>query len=368
MNKENLHKLIDRYEENFYLINNSEHEEIFKWASVKHFRDVWFSEDAKNMSFSQMFNEARKEFNILMDNSYVCPSNGVVKIAEKDQDSVAHLFNDVLFANDNGDIKQRQINMELFLEGFDKLRQKYYPQSFKFKQERHSASCYLFCYDPNKNYIYRYSEAETFAQYIEFGKDIGSGQDFRLDYYYEMCDQIVEALKEHNSLLEKHFAFLTEKHYRDESLHLLAFDIMYCSRAYNFYSGMMHASKKESLKAFTQAQAREKEKLEKESKINELENQIFELENKIEQFRDISLINVEVEHSKYGKGVIIAQDKNEVVIKFANFEKRFVIHKKYLGRPTFEDDANIVEAMSQYGDLLDEINDLRERLEYILNT
>lgn len=104
---------------------------------------------------------------------------------------------------------------------------------------------------------------------------------------------------------------------------------MYCSRAYNFYSRMTHASGKGSLKAFTKAKAREKEKLEKESMINELENQIFELENRIEQFQDISLINVEVEHSKYGKGVIITQDKNEVVIKFADFEKRFVIRKKY---------------------------------------
>ena len=362
MNLENLHKLIDKYEENFYTINSAEHDEIFKWRAMKRFRDIWFSPEAKNMMFSEMFNEARKDFFILMDNSYVSPSNGIVKIAEHEQESVAELFNGVLFADDGGDIVARQNNMEIFLEKFDKLRLKYYPQSFKFKQDRHSVSCYLFFYAPETNYIYRYSEAEAFAQHIEFGKDIGSGQYFRLDYYYEMCDKVVETLKEHQTLIEKHFTFLSEECYRDESLHLLAFDVIYCSRAYNFYSGMTHLSKKESIKAFTEAEAREKERIEKENKIAELQNKIFELEMSVEKYAPISLINVEVVHHKYGKGIIISQDINKVNIKFDSCEKVFVIHKKYAGRPTFENDTEIVEAMSEYDDINTRIKKLKSEL------
>lgn len=362
MNLENLHKLIDKYEENFYTINSAEHDEIFKWRAMKRFRDIWFSPEAKNMMFSEMFNEARKDFFILMDNSYVSPSNGIVKIAEHEQESVAELFNGVLFADDGGDIVARQNNMEIFLEKFDKLRLKYYPQSFKFKQDRHSVSCYLFFYAPETNYIYRYSEAEAFAQHIEFGKDIGSGQYFRLDYYYEMCDKVVEALKEHQTLIEKHFTFLSEECYRDESLHLLAFDVIYCSRAYNFYSGMTHLSKKESIKAFTEAEAREKERIEKENKIAELQNKIFKLEMSVEKYAPISLINVEVVHHKYGKGIIISQDINKVNIKFDSCEKVFVIHKKYAGRPTFENDTEIVEAMSEYDDINTRIKKLKSEL------
>ena len=367
MNLENLHKLIDKYEENFYTLNNTDHDEIFKWRAMKHFRDVWFSPEAKNKAFSELFNEARKNFFILMDNSYVSPSNGIVKIAEQEQDTVAYLFRDVLFADDGGDMVARQNNMELFLDKFDELRVKYYPQSFKFKQDRHSASCYLFFYAPETNYIYRYSEAESFAQCIEFGKDIGSGQYFRLDYYYEMCDKIVEALKEHPTLLEKHFTFLNEKHYKDESLHLLAFDIMYCSRAYNYYNGMIHVSKKESIKAFTESEAREKERIEKENKIVELQNEIFKLEMAIEKYAPISLINVEVDHHKYGKGVIISQEINKVNIKFDFCEKIFVIHKKYAGRPTFENDTEVVEAMSEYDDKLQQIKKLKTQIDLLLS-
>ena len=365
MNLENLHRLIDIYEENFYELNNSEHDESFKWRAAKRFRDVWFSEEAKSMIFSQKFNEAKKLFMNMMDNNYVSPSTGVVKIAEKDQDAMAHIFNDVLFADDGGDIVQRQDNMEYFLDKFDELRMQYYPQSFKFKQDRHSASCYLAFYAPDTNYIYRYSEAEMFAQHIEFGKDIGSGQYFRLDYYYEMCDKVVEALKEHPSLLEKHFTFLTDKHYKDESLHLLAFDIMYCSRAYNYYNGMSHATKKESIKAFTEAQAREQERLEKEVRIAELKNELYELEMQIANYTEISLLNVEVTHSKYGKGIVIAQDVNKLLIKFDDCEKTFVINKKYAGRPTFENDTEIVEAMTEYDELAEKIKKLKLELQRI---
>ena len=65
MNLGNLHRLIDKYEENFYELNNSDHDESFKWRAAKRFRDVWFSEEAKKMTFSEKFNEARKEFFIL---------------------------------------------------------------------------------------------------------------------------------------------------------------------------------------------------------------------------------------------------------------------------------------------------------------
>ena len=51
MNRENLHRLIDKYEEKFYILNGSEHDEIFKWRAAKQFRDVWFSEEVKCAQF-----------------------------------------------------------------------------------------------------------------------------------------------------------------------------------------------------------------------------------------------------------------------------------------------------------------------------
>ena len=54
-----------------------------------------------------------------------------------------------------------------------------------------------------------------------------------------MADLVVEALKEHNSLLQKYEALLKgdPDYYYDPSLHLMAYDLMYCCRCYNFYYG-----------------------------------------------------------------------------------------------------------------------------------
>lgn len=366
MNKENLHSLINRYEENFYTLNNAEHDEIFKWRAAKRFRDVWFSDEAQSLPFSEKFNSAKKEFSILIDNSYVSPSNGIVKIAEQDQDAVERLFTEVLFADDGGDIVARQNNMDRFLEEFDKLHAKYYPQSFKFKQDRHAVSCYLAFYAPDQNYIYRYSDAEAFAQNIEFGKDIGSGESFRLERYYEMCDMIVEALKEHSSLLEKHFTFLSDKCYRDESLHLLAFDLMYCCRTYNYYAGMTHASKKDSIKAFTEAEARAKEAQEKQEKIDVLMAEISELECRAEMFTQISLLNVQVYQPTYGDGVIIEQNVNKIKVRYSDCEKTYFINRKYMNRPKFEDDQATVDAFTEYDELCEKIKRLKSQLERLV--
>ena len=130
MNLENLHKLIDKYEENFYELNNVEHNEIFKWRAMKHFRDVWFSPETKTMKFSEMFNEAKKEFFILMDNSYVSPSNGIVKIAENEEETVERLFNNVLFADDGDNIIARQNNIETFLNEAHQTFLKRFPYYF----------------------------------------------------------------------------------------------------------------------------------------------------------------------------------------------------------------------------------------------
>lgn len=71
MNKDNLHTLIDRYEENYYYINGVGPNEKFKYYAVKGFRDIWFSEEAKTMPFSQMFDEATKHSSIMINNRMI---------------------------------------------------------------------------------------------------------------------------------------------------------------------------------------------------------------------------------------------------------------------------------------------------------
>ena len=61
MNKENLHELINRYENNYHLVTTAPTEEKFKWGAVRGFRDVWFSDNAQAMPFPELFSAAAKE-------------------------------------------------------------------------------------------------------------------------------------------------------------------------------------------------------------------------------------------------------------------------------------------------------------------
>lgn len=361
MNYENLHKLIDRYEENIYYLNNADCDEKFKWHAVQRFQDAWFAPDANTLPFSELFHNAIKGSSILVNNGTVQPANGVVKLAEKAPEEVEHLVRNVLFADDNGDLDLRQDHMEEFLEGMEALLQQHYPASWKYRQDRHAASCYLAMFAPEKNYIYKYSPVEAFAQHVEFGKDIGSGASFKLAHYYELGDIVVAALREHPELLRKHAELLDDTYYRDESLHLLAFDIIYCADTYGYFRDLTHRPKKDAIKAYTLEQQRKAAEEERQAAIDEIDEQILVLENQIDVYRSISLVGTQVQMRTLGTGVVVEQDVNRVRVRFGETEKQYFISKKYPMRPTFEDDAEIVEAMTKYEAKLKELETLKKK-------
>lgn len=362
MNVENLHELINRYEQNLHYVNNADNDEIFKWKAVKCFQDAWFSPEAKTLPFHELFRRAKKESSVLIDNSTVSPANGVVKLAEVAGEEVHHLFCDVLFANDGGDLAVRQNNMELFIEGMEKLRQRHFPANWKYKQDRHAASCYLALYAPGENFIYKYSHAESFARHIEYGKDIGSGVTFSLAHYYEMANAVVEALRYHPTLVEEHSKFLGADYYKDDSLHLLAFDIIYCSSTYGFFRNLKHKSKAEALKDYKAEQARMAEEAKRQASIDAVEERIREVEEELDIYRAISLVGVQVYQKKEGYGIVVRQNVNQIAVEFETGEKAYIVSTKFPMRPTFEDDAEIVAAMTDYEEKLKELKRLQDQL------
>lgn len=366
MNYNNLHELIRRYAQNYETFNNAENNEIFKWRAVYRFQKEWFSAENKNLPFADLFNKAKSECGVLIDNSTVSPANGIVKMAQKEPGEVQRLFREVLFAEDNGDLARRQNNMETFLSGIEAVRLKHFPGFWKYTQDRHAASCYLSLYAPEQNYIYKYTHAELFAQYIEYGKDIGNGNRFSLKNYYEMCDLVAEALCEHTDLLEAYHRLLDKTCYHDESLHLLAFDVIYCASTYGLFAGLQHKSKKESIKAYTLEQLQKEEAARRQAQIDALEEKIQTLEVQMDAYRNIRLVGTRVFQKQYGEGSIVWQDANMIRVKFANEEKPFIIHTQYTLRPTFEDDAEIVAAMTDYADKQKEVKSLREQLNALL--
>ena len=48
---------------------------------------------------------------------------------------------------------------------------------------------------------------------------------------------------------------------------------------------------------------------------------------------------------------MVAQKTPTITVQFEGATKSFIINKKYPARPTFEDDADIVAAFTEYDDL-----------------
>lgn len=365
MNYENLHELINRYEANLDKTMGPIHREQFKWEAMKLFRDVWFSEDAGKMPFSEMFNQARKGCGWMIDNSRISPTSGVVKLAQIESETVEHLFREILFADDNGDLSVRQSHMDDFVDQIETLRLKHFPRHWKYKHDRHAASCYLSFFAPDQNYVYRFSDADLMARYIGFEKPLGSGQYFSLPAYYEMCDIIVDALKQHPTLLVAHQERLNDNCYQDDSLHLMAFDLMYCCRTYGYYHGLTQfgpVKKTDKNKATQQKVTNEQKRQQLIDSVNEAQNQLLSLQTKLADYELISLIGTEVSTTQYGRGVVIEQEENKITVQFTDAVKTFMIHKQFALRPKFEDEEQIVDLLSNRADILKQIDKVAKQI------
>ena len=366
MNTDNLHILIDRYEADLDNIYGAEHYELFKWCAMKTWQAEWFKPEDAFPSFADRFSAAKKDFSLFIDNSRMHPSSGVLKLWEKEPETVESLFKDQLFADACEDVSVAQDHMDSFLDSYEALRQKYFPRNWSYKQDRHSASVFLAMNDPGFHYVYKSSEAVTMARYTDYGFRIGSGATFSLENYYHLCDEIVAALKDHETLLEKHFSKLSDIHYEDRSLHLLAFDLMYCSRTYNYYNGLVvpATSKRKNRVSLSEPSAEELASLEEArlAKIESIEQEINVLERSIDGCEDISLIGVQVTSSQYGTGIVTGQEINRITVEFDAGPKSFILDKKYSARPSFEDDDSIVEAFTNYGRAQEKIIRLQKEL------
>ena len=364
MNTIILDELINHYEADIKKLYGEKHDELFKWRALKTFQEEWFSNNYPD--FMSRFNAATKDFSIFIDNSRMHPRNGVAKLYEKEPAEVEHLFCDVLFADDNGDLRQRQINMDSFLAGMENIREKYYPANWSYKQDRHAASTYLAMYDPQNNYVYKYSEAETMAVYGEYGFDIGAGESFNLERYYNMCDELVERLRNHKTLLDTHFELLSQECYEDRSLHLLAFDVMYCCRTYGYYKGMAHISKKDAIKQSKEAEKQKAAANILQQELDALTSEIEDLELTLPDISDIDLLNVEVFSKKDGKGIVIEHNFNTIKVQFGSVVKKYILDAKYLMRPSFENDIEVVAAYTEYYATSNKIDLLRKKIEALM--
>lgn len=324
MNENHLQQIFKNYIEKFEEVNNSENQEYYKWQIVKKFRPLM--DEALNSGESQ-FAEKLKQIKKLTGNfidNYTQPLGGLIKFAkEKDEWKTIQGMFQRLYEDDNGDLEIRQKKIEAFLEQSHRLREKYTPKSYLYKDDFHSVTGYLFLYDPDHNYIYKATHAQAFADCVEFYDDLGVGDHVKLKNYYRMCDQLVEAIKNTPVLMktdasrfENGWGVDPETLYADDAKHILAFDIIYCCSTYNLFRGITFVKPKTKERQLMQEKRNKAqellEKLETAKKQNE------KLAQALQEIKRVLSIDANVKHPLYGKGKISSKSENAITVTFAN--------------------------------------------------
>lgn len=240
MNQDKLNRIFENYIARFNELNNPEHHEKYKWEIAYYFKrdlDDVLASDAAEMA-SKMKALVEKASNLLQ-NKYELPGAALYLYMDKDRapEETRTLLLELL-ADDGGDLALRQRKIESFIAGCNKLKEQYFPNSYKYEMSQRAAMVILGLYDPEANYLYKSNPANEFADCVEFYEDWGSGSDFRLATYYRMCDQLVDKMRENPALMERHQSRYQNPElpmHPDRNLHILAFDIIYCCRAYGLY-------------------------------------------------------------------------------------------------------------------------------------
>ncbi len=246
MNENHIKQIFANYIDRFEEMNGPVHQEYFKWRVAKQFRPMM--DDALSSGaddFPGKLSKLQQKTSFLIDSRRIQPFSGLVRIAKQDPEAVRGMFQ-MLFSG-GGSLE----NVGRFINASHELRDKYFPDSFRYTNDVHSVTAYLAMYDPDHHYIFKASHARRFADCIEFYDDWGSGDTVKLDVYYRMCDQLVEAISGCEELLATADRRFTgelsdvdpDTLYGDPQRHILAFDLIYCCSTYNLFAGINFSKK-----------------------------------------------------------------------------------------------------------------------------
>lgn len=343
MNLERLNKIVSIYINKFEMINSDACFENMKWKAIHHFKENF---DLNAPDFYEMFKYAMSESNIIINNGTVQPVNGILKLINHEEKTMRNLFA-MLYADDGGDIDKRQDKIERFVEETNKMLEKYERGKWKYKQDFRSVLAYLTFYQPEDNYLYKSSQCQPFFRYLEYGEEIGYGQYFKLSRYYRMCDEVRSAISAHEELMKTHNTrWRTVKDPQDD-LHILTFDLIYCSIVYHFYEFENYSKIIKKSKSDLEQERLEVEANNKSLEIEALEAELAKAQVELDKIPDINLEGQVVKHKIFGRGHVVKQSGSYIEVEFAAKTSKFILTIAFTGGFLSSEDVSILEKCKQ---------------------
>ena len=316
MNKLHLERILSQYAERFAELNMQEKQDgAGRWQAVACFQRNW---DIEADDFETMYRAAAAKMNLVADRMLVTQSDNIVYLMEHGETEFVKDCFMKLFSEDDGDLERRKQRASAFAEAINK-KVTAYAGNLKYPMKLGHGLFYLNMYRPADNYIYKATDAASWANCVEFAEDFGGGRTFSLTRFYRLCDELRRAVSgderfQHIDAQIREAAGLQN----DDQMHLLVYDIMFRAQAEHFYknAGIEKMTVKVRLK---KAAAQER--------IDSLELLLAGKRHQMEKLGDqkevISLDGAAVVHKRYGKGTVDEVADDRIVIRFADEIRKF---------------------------------------------
>lgn len=358
MNTENLNALITHYTDQINVIVNDENDDVLKWQGSAYFQQV-FDLDSENLADN--FEEAIQYMNPLikrLNGSSKSPAEGIVELMRIRSDEMRSMFKK-LFKDDNSDFDGRSQRILEFTSKANAMIDELLDGKSKYKQTYNGVLAYLFAYKPSENYIYKFTEANEFADCMDFPDAVKNGNKFRLENFYQMCDDVLSEINENQDMEQ-----LYQMRYGDDAAdmndegHMFVCDLIYSASRYNLFDGIEYP--KSSRKANSKAM-REQEMQEKAEKLQQLKEELVGLEADLAKLQasynvsdELVLTGKHVVHQKYGEGLITEQNGCKILVDFGGTTKKFVLPGAITGGFLKISDADVNSCAGRLGDLDDQ--------------
>ncbi len=355
MKKENLEILFRNYIDNFaYFDARDEGNESYKWDAVGQVQEVW---DLAAPDLSGMIRAAFSKTVNLINNRIVSPGNGLALLAGKEPDAVRKALEGLLAPAE--DVDEKQANILNFVDEINGLLEKHFPGKWKYTHDVRVAITYLALIIPSENYLFKSTPAHYFARWMGFDTDMGYGADFKLKYYYQMCDELLQEVNAHPEVLAKN----EERNcsWKDQSNHLLVTDLIYCFGVYPFMRNGLNEppnlrKKKNSAEALQEERARRAEEL--QAKLEELQDHMDDIQAEIDALPAYDFTGKTVQTKLYGAMKVEKHEGSYLAFTAEGKLREFVLPGCVVNGFVVPEDPAVVEKCRKEAELLEKLQKL----------
>ena len=321
MNRIHFDQIIDNYAARFVELNTGDNNEVYKWEIAAEFRPMM---DAALAADDRDFPAKLAAVVLLteqtIDNGAELAFHALADYARSEPQAVRNALHQLL-TPDGGDLEARTQRFSEFLGFCESMRAKYYPDSWRYRASIRLPMMITGFYDPDHYYMYKASQAQAYADCVEFYDDWGSGAKMDLRIYHRMCDELIETIKLHpkfKMIRDTRKNYAEKPLHPDTELHILAFDVIFCSTVYNLFEGIHYSVRNAEEKRIHLEKMNEA----RNARVNHAEalDRMARLDYAEAFFAEKLSVGSAVTHKRFGVGTITGLSGKVIEVQFSGLD------------------------------------------------